>query len=252
MSARIDLFGCPVDALTMAESLARIEEIIEHGEPQQHMAVNANKVVEMDRDAELREIVRSSAIINADGAAVVFASRFLGTPVPERVTGVDLFVALMELAAAKGYRPYLLGARPEVVQAVVDKYSGGENPVDFAGFRDGYFPESEDEAVAREIGNARADMLFVAIPTPRKEKFLGRYRDVMGVPFLMGVGGTFDVVVGKVSRAPELFRENGLEWLWRLIQEPKKMWRRNVYGSTTFVLRVLRARYFGYRLPEEG
>ncbi len=250
MAGRIDLFGCPVDALTMDESLARIEQIIELGEPRQHMAVNANKVVEMERDGELREIVRGSAIINADGAAVVYASRFLGTPVPERVTGVDLFVALMELAAQKGYRPYLLGARPEVVQAVVEKYSALENAVQFAGFRDGYFPESEDEAVARQIAETGAHMLFVAIPTPRKEKFLGRYRDLMGVPFLMGVGGTFDVVSGKVARAPALFRNNGLEWLWRLIQEPGKMWRRNVYGSTTFVWRVLRARFFGYRLPE--
>ena len=248
---RVDLMGCPVDGLTLRQTVARVRELVRRGEPTQHMCVNANKVVQMHGDPELRRIVRESDLISADGAGVMLASHLLGRPLPTRVTGVDLFMELMRLAPLEGWRPYLIGARPEVIERTVGVLEERFPGLRLAGYRDGYFKEAEDEEVARTIRASQADLLFVGMPSPRKEIFLGRWLAEMEVPFAMGVGGTFDVVAGHVQRAPRWARDSGLEWAFRLAQEPRKMWRRNVYGSTTFLYRTVRASQGAYRLPED-
>lgn len=249
--SRVDLMGCPIDSLTLRQTVARVRELVELGEPAQHMCVNANKVVQMHADAELRRIVRDSTLISADGAGVVLASRLLGRPIPSRVTGVDLFLELMRLAPLEGWRPYLIGAKPEVIERTVEVLQGRFPGLRLAGYRDGYFKEDEDPAIAAQIRDSGADLLFVGMPSPRKETFLGRHLHTMDVPFTMGVGGTFDVVSGTVQRAPGWAQRSGLEWAFRLAQEPRKMWRRNVYGSTTFLYRTVCASRGTYRLPED-
>ena len=248
MSMRIDLMGIPIDCLGFDETLDRIEEMIAEGGTHQHMAVNAGKVVTMTQDAELARIVAGCDLINADGAAVVMASQFLGQPLPERVAGVDLFVALIGRASERGYRPYFLGARPEIVEEVVRIFTAEYPKLEVAGWRDGYFGDEEEEEIVAAIRGSGAHMVFVAIPSPKKEKFLGRWLEAMEIPFCMGVGGSFDVVAGKTSRAPKVLQNVGLEWAWRLAQEPRRMWRRYLVGNTVFVARVLQARFSSYRI----
>lgn len=226
MSRRLELMGCEVDNLDMEETLLRIEEFIHEGSPHQHVVINADKVVKAHRDPELRRIINECALINADGMPVVWASRLLGKPLKERVAGVDLFDALMRRAAEKGWRVYLLGAREEVVSGVMHLYEKRYPSLVFAGYRNGYWKAEEEASVAAAIGEARPDLLFVAISSPKKEQFLGRYQAEMKVPFAMGVGGTFDVAVGKVKRAPVWMQKSGFEWFYRFLQEPRRMFHR--------------------------
>lgn len=226
VNQRIELLGCQVDNLDMEETVQRIEEFIRDGSPHQHVVINADKVVKAHRDPELRQIINECALINADGMPVVWASRLLGKPLKERVAGVDLFDAVMRRAAEKGWRVYLLGAREEVVLGVKDLYEKRYPALVFAGYRNGYWKPEEEVDVAAGIAASRADVLFVAISSPKKEQFLGRYQAEMKVPFAMGVGGTFDVAVGRVKRAPLWMQKTGFEWFYRFLQEPRRMFRR--------------------------
>jgi N-acetylglucosaminyldiphosphoundecaprenol N-acetyl-beta-D-mannosaminyltransferase len=235
---RIRICGIPVDILTMEESVAAACELIATGQPHQHVAINAAKVVAARRDPELRHIIESCAIANADGQSVVWASRLLGPQLPERVTGIDFMLRMWEVAAAKGYRVFLLGSKPQTVlkAAEVARSQG----VDIVGARSGYWSEDEEAAVVEEVARARPDLLFVGLPTPRKERFLHRHLHELKVPLAVGVGGSFDVVAGEVTRAPLWMQKAGLEWLHRMRQEPRRLLRRYVLGNITFVALVAR------------
>lgn len=232
---RIELMGCAVDNLSMEETLSTIEGFIASGRPHQHVVVNVDKLVKAQRDAELRRIINDCDLINADGMPVVWASRLLGKPLKERVAGVDLFEALMRRSAQKGWRVFLLGAREEIVGAVRTLYEAKYPGLTIAGHRNGYWSAGEDEQIAEQIAAARADILFVAISSPKKEQFLGRYQARMKVPFAMGVGGTFDVAAGKVKRAPKWMQSCGLEWFYRFLQEPRRMFRRYFIEDMAFI-----------------
>jgi len=236
MTNRITLMGCQVDNLTMEETLGRIEGFIQSGLPHQHVVVNVDKLVKASRDPELRQIINDCALINVDGMPVVWASRLLGKPLKERVAGVDLFEALMRRAGEKGWRVFLLGAREEVVSAVASTYQRKYPKLVLAGYRNGYWKgEAEEAEVVRQIRDSRADLLFVAISSPKKEQFLGRYQAEMKIPFAMGVGGTFDVAIGRVKRAPLWMQRSGLEWFYRFLQEPRRMFRRYFIDDMAFI-----------------
>jgi len=200
--SRIEMMGCTIDNLSMEETLQTIEGFIASGRPHQHVVVNVDKLVKAQHDLELRQISNECALINADGMPVVWASRLLGKPLKERVAGVDLFEALMARAAEKGWRVYLLGAKEDIVSRVLQLYQARFPKLVFAGYRNGYWTAGEENAVVDQIAAARADLLFVAISSPKKEQFLGAYQARMKIPFAMGVGGTFDVVAGKVNVHP--------------------------------------------------
>jgi len=227
--------GCAVDNLNMAETLDVVEGFIRSGKPHQHVVVNVDKIVKANRDPALRQIINDCDLINADGMPVVWASRLLGKPLKERVTGVDLFEALMARAAEKGWRVFLLGAREEVVSGVARLYPARYPGLTLAGYRNGYWTPGEEEKVVEEIAATRPDILFVAISSPKKEAFLARYQAAMKVPFAMGVGGTFDVAVGLVKRAPVWMQNAGLEWFYRFLQEPRRMFRRYFIDDMAFV-----------------
>ena len=232
---RIRMMGCWVDNLTMEETLGTVENFIHSGRPHQHVVVNVDKIVKASRDPVLRNIINGCDLINADGMPVVWASRLLGKPLKERVTGVDLFESLMERAAEKGWRVFLLGAREEVVSRVAQIYPARYPGLTIAGYRNGYWKPEEEAAVADAIAATRPDILFVAISSPKKENFLARYQAAMKIPFAMGVGGTFDVAVGLVRRAPVWMQKAGLEWFYRFLQEPRRMFRRYFIDDMAFV-----------------
>lgn len=226
MNGRVEFMGCFIDNLSMEETLQRIESLIRSGRPHQHAVVNVDKVVKASRDPELRRIINECTLVNVDGMPLVWASRLLGKSLKERVTGVDLFQALVERAAEKGWRVFFLGAREEVVRAVKDLYAGKFPRLRLAGYRNGYWSPDQEAEVVRLIAESRPQLLFVAMSSPKKEEFLSRYQAAMKVPFAMGVGGSFDVVVGEVKRAPRWMQQCGLEWFYRFLQEPGRMFRR--------------------------
>jgi N-acetylglucosaminyldiphosphoundecaprenol N-acetyl-beta-D-mannosaminyltransferase len=236
MSERITLMGCSIDNLSMEETLQTIEGFIHTGKPHQHVVVNVDKLVKASRDPELRQIINDCALINVDGMPVVWASRLLGKPLKERVAGVDLFEALMRRAGDRGWRVFLLGAQEEVVSKVAATYQHKYPRLVLAGYRNGYWKgELEEAQVVEQIRDARPDLLFVAISSPKKEQFLGRYQAEMKIPFAMGVGGTFDVAIGHVRRAPVWMQKSGLEWFFRFLQEPRRMFRRYFIEDMAFV-----------------
>jgi N-acetylglucosaminyldiphosphoundecaprenol N-acetyl-beta-D-mannosaminyltransferase len=231
---QVVLFGVPIDNLTLAETVDRIEEMVRSGSTHQHVVVNVDKIVKLQRDAKLREAILDCDLINADGQPVVWASRLLGKPLRERVAGIDLFGALIERCTERGFRPFLLGARQEVVEKAVAVLKARHPRLEMAGWRNGYWNAGEEAAVVAQIKQARPDVLFVAMSSPMKEVFLRRWKGELQVPFVMGVGGTFDVTAGMVKRAPSWMQRCGLEWLYRLVQEPQRMWRRYLVEDMTF------------------
>ncbi|MDD5489010.1 MAG: WecB/TagA/CpsF family glycosyltransferase, partial [Candidatus Omnitrophica bacterium] len=192
------------------------------------------------QDPALMEIISSCDMINADGMSVVWASRLLGKALKERVTGIDLMQRLVERSASRGYALYFLGARKEVVERVVGIYKEKFPDIHIAGYRDGYWREDEEPGLVRDIRDSGAQILFLAISSPRKERFLSRYLAEMNVPFVMGVGGSFDVVAGVTRRAPVWMQKSGLEWFYRFSQEPARMWKRYIPGNMRFIGLVCR------------
>jgi N-acetylglucosaminyldiphosphoundecaprenol N-acetyl-beta-D-mannosaminyltransferase len=236
MTPAITLMGCRIDNLSMEETLARIGEFIRSGQPHQHVVVNVDKLVKASRDPGLRRIINECALVNADGMPVVWASRLLGKPLKERVAGVDLFEALMRRASEAGWRVFLLGAKEDVVAEVSVSYRRRYPGLVVAGWRHGYWQgEGEEAAVAAQVRESKADLLFVAISSPKKEQFLGRWQESMRIPFAMGVGGSFDVAIGRVRRAPLWMQRAGLEWFYRFLQEPRRMFRRYFIDDMAFV-----------------
>jgi N-acetylglucosaminyldiphosphoundecaprenol N-acetyl-beta-D-mannosaminyltransferase len=241
MTPSITMMGCRIDNLSMEETLGRIEDFIRSGKPHQHVVVNVDKLVKASRDEGLRRIINDCALVNADGMPVVWASRLLGKPLKERVTGVDLFEALMRRAGERGWRVFLLGARREVVAQVAETYRRRYPQLVVAGWRDGYWQgEAEEAEVAAQVRASGADLLFVAIGSPKKEQFLGRWQATMRIPFAMGVGGTFDVAIGRVKRAPRWMQRAGLEWFYRFLQEPRRMFRRYFIEDMAFLWLLLK------------
>jgi N-acetylglucosaminyldiphosphoundecaprenol N-acetyl-beta-D-mannosaminyltransferase len=248
MSERITLMGCHIDNLSMEETLRAIEGFIHTGKPHQHVVVNVDKLVKASRDPELRQIINDCALINVDGMPVVWASRLLGKPLKERVAGVDLFEALMRRAGEKGWRVFLLGAKEEVVSKVAATYQHKYPQLVLAGYRNGYWKgELEEAQVVEQIREARPDLLFVAISSPKKEQFLGRWQADMKIPFAMGVGGTFDVAIGHVKRAPVWMQKSGLEWFYRFLQEPRRMFRRYFIEDMAFLRLFIKEAVSGRR-----
>jgi N-acetylglucosaminyldiphosphoundecaprenol N-acetyl-beta-D-mannosaminyltransferase len=244
MHKRINLLGTPVDDLTMQETLSLIAAAIEDKRSIHHTVVNAGKIVSMHENPELKESVVNADLINADGQAVVWASKFFGQPLKERVAGIDLMKNLVALAHEKKYKLFFFGAKEEVLKKLVDKYTLQYSKDIIAGYRNGYFKKEDEAKIAQQIADSKANILFVAITSPIKENFLYQNREILKhVNFTMGVGGSFDVEAGFVKRAPLWMQRSGLEWLYRVYQEPKRMFKRYLTGNLKFIKLVLQYKF---------
>jgi N-acetylglucosaminyldiphosphoundecaprenol N-acetyl-beta-D-mannosaminyltransferase len=250
---RIEIMGCPMDYATMAETVETIRTNIASGSFTQHVVVNVAKLVNMQTDPGLRESVQACDLINIDGMGVVLAGRFLGHPIPERVAGIDLFHELIAMSAQYQYPVFLLGAEEPVVKTTVEVLQRNHPSLKIAGYHHGFFWNDEASVVAT-IKTSGAKLLFVAITSPRKENFIHQWREELGVDFVMGVGGTFDVVAGKVMRAPVWMQRTGLEWLFRVLQEPDRLWKRYLTTNSRFLAMLIMAkvRQLSSRSPTEG
>ncbi len=245
MERRINILNTVIDNYSMKEIVELIDQNIQNKTKISHVVVNAGKIVDLQSDLQLRKSVNECDIINADGQAVVWASKVLGKPLKERVAGIDLMINLVKLADIKNYKIFFFGAKENVVKEVVKKYSEQYSSKIIAGYRNGYFNKEEEREIATAISESGANILFVAISSPTKEKFLYENRDILNnINFTMGVGGSFDVVSGKVKRAPVWMQNVGLEWFFRFLQEPKRMWKRYLVGNTKFIILVFREKFF--------
>jgi N-acetylglucosaminyldiphosphoundecaprenol N-acetyl-beta-D-mannosaminyltransferase len=245
------VLGLWLDSLTIEQTVARCVDAIEDGDHLSIGVVNAAKIVRMRRDERLRRAVLGCDLILADGQSVVWAGKLAGSPLPERVAGIDLLQALLPEAALRGYRVYFLGARPEALGRMLDAVEEAYPTLQIAGARDGYFSAAEAPAVAQEIRDSKADLLFLGMSSPKKELFEQRWGPQTGAWVIHGVGGSFDVLAGEVRRAPLWWRKHGMEWLYRAIQEPLRLGPRYLTTNVRFiglvVLEVLRRRLFPRR-----
>ena len=233
--ARIHFLGVPVDILSESETIGLAIDAMRRSILRRHVALNVAKFVTMRHNEELRRDVVESDIIGIDGMGIILALRLFGYFKGERVPGIDLMEGLMARCAAEGFRPYVLGARREVLERALAVARERWPGLQFAGARDGYFTPAQEAAVVADIARSGADCLFVAMPTPRKEQFLRRHANQLNVPFIMGVGGSIDVLAGLVKRAPRWMQRSGLEWFYRIEQEPRRMFWRYASTNTRFV-----------------
>lgn len=234
----VKILGVPVHPLTMNESVAVLEEKLQKKEQAFVVTANAEIIMMCQQDKEYNNIVSEQAdLVLPDGAGAVWAGRYLGNEVPERVAGFDLYNQLLKLSADKGYKVYFFGGAPGVAEAAKNKAEELYSGVQIVGCRNGYFTEAEEEAIIKEINDAAPDMLFVALGAPKQEKWLVKYRNQLKPRVLMGIGGSFDVLAGKMERAPKWMQEASLEWAFRLYKQPSRFMR--MLALPKFVLKVI-------------
>jgi N-acetylglucosaminyldiphosphoundecaprenol N-acetyl-beta-D-mannosaminyltransferase len=232
---RARVLGCEIDALDLDATADLCAEVVTHGLRATHVSVNAAKLVSMRDDPRMREIITNSEIVSADGQAIVWAAKLLGSRLPGRVAGIDLMEKLLALAADAHWRVYLLGAEQRVLDLAIERIRERYPSLEVCGSHHGYFSHADEPTILRSIEKARPDLVFVAMSSPRKEYWIARHRERLAVPLVMGVGGALDVLAGKTRRAPMFMRRVGLEWLFRLAQEPRRLFARYLLTNLRFL-----------------
>jgi N-acetylglucosaminyldiphosphoundecaprenol N-acetyl-beta-D-mannosaminyltransferase len=219
----IKILGLRVDRLTMDDALTVIQNFVSERTPRHVVTADASMVVLARDDANLKRIVLAADLVTPDGAGILWASKLLGFPIRHKVSGVDLVEKLCKISSEKGLRLYFLGSGPGVAESaaanLITRYPGAA----IVGTRHGFFTSEDEAAVVDEIAVANADVIFVAFGIPKQEKFIDRHKAALGIPVSIGVGGSFDVYSGLVKRAPVWMQNSGLEWIFRLYQNPKKI-----------------------------
>jgi N-acetylglucosaminyldiphosphoundecaprenol N-acetyl-beta-D-mannosaminyltransferase len=234
---RVEILGCPFDAITEREAVEAVFEWRDAPERKTHHIVTVNVAILMmaRNDAKLAAAIENADLVVVDGKPLVWTSRWLGAPVPEKVSGVDLMRRLLEIGNERGLSVFLLGTTQERLD-VLERVIRAKYPnVVIAGTRNGYFKQADWPDVTRQIREAKADLLLVGMPAPFKEVWCEQHREELATPAILGVGGAFDVMAGFVPRAPRFMQEAGLEWAWRLAMEPRKLWKRYLVTNSAFL-----------------
>ena len=231
---RINILGISVDTYSMSETVEKIRQAVESRERMRVVTANPEMIYASDQDQRLKQLINSADVVTADGIGVVWAARRLGTPVQERVTGIDLVQALFPAANAGKWRVFFLGGKPGVAEQAAKKVIDEYPEIDLTVMH-GYFKAEEESSVLERIVAFRPDLLLVGMGAPYQEYWVVEHSRLATVS--MGVGGSFDALAGTVIRAPKRIQELHIEWLYRLWKEPKR-WRRQVV-LPRFVVRVL-------------
>lgn len=239
---QVRVLGVTYTAMTMDDAVTFMQNAVREGRSLTHGDVNAAKMMELRKNPALLDAITACDVVLADGIGIVIASRLLGDGTLQRVPGIDLMTTLIEELGRTGTRFYFLGARDTVVQRVVERVRKTCGDHAIAGCHHGYFAWSESGAIARQIADSKADILFVGMSTPRKELFLHENRAILDrVPVRMSVGGSFDVYGGQIARAPLWVRRCCMEWLFRFLKEPRRLWRRVFLQYPAFLVLVFGA-----------
>ena len=240
----VDVLNVRIDNITMSEAIARITAMLDGRKPRQVCFINPHYINETFRVTEYKRVLDEAALVLADGFGTRLAGKILHRPIRQNLCGTDLFPRLCAALADGARSIYLLGAAPGAAALVAawvrERYPG----VVIKGWHHGFFSIEEEEAVIQEIAQSGADILIAAMGVPKQELWLHRHRQRLNVKVAIGFGGLFDCFAGRVPRAPQWVREIGMEWMYRLIQEPRRMWRRYLIGNALFLARVLHQRLF--------
>lgn len=237
MRNRIAVLNVMIDVVTMKEAVTTVKQFVLQKKPHLIVTPNAEMIMMANKDKQLAHIINKADLVIPDGAGVVWAARYQGNLMPERVAGYDLVQCLLREAVNEKYRIYLFGGAPGVAdkarKIAEDRFPG----VKIVGTRNGFFNKQEEAEILNEIKTCQPDILLVALGVPRQEKWLDEYKDELRVPAAIGVGGTFDVMAGLVQRAPLWMQRSNLEWLFRLLSEPKRAIR--MLALPRFVIKVM-------------
>jgi N-acetylglucosaminyldiphosphoundecaprenol N-acetyl-beta-D-mannosaminyltransferase len=236
---KVNVFGIAVSRMSMQETIDYIIEAIHQNKPHQVVTINPIMVMMALEDPEFMSIMHRAELIVPDGTGVVWAAKYKGTPVKERVPGCDLLYELMKAGESHRWKVYLLGASPEVIAETASRLKAAYPRIDIVGYHHGYFTPEEDQRIVEEIKQADPQLLFVASQLDRQEPWIHEYRDQLNIPIMMGVGGSFDVIAGRVKRAPKAFQKLHLEWFYRLMKEPTRF--KRMLALPKFVGKVIRA-----------
>jgi N-acetylglucosaminyldiphosphoundecaprenol N-acetyl-beta-D-mannosaminyltransferase len=238
---RVIVMECPFDSVTFDQAVDRVIDWCRHATSAKTVVtMNAALLVSMRKDAALAAACRAGDLIVPDGVPVVWASSLVRRPLTARVAGCDLMQALLARGGREGLRVFFLGARENVVAELARRCAHDYPGLQVAGYRNGYFTDSDVDDVVAQVRHSSADIVFIGMPSPFKEIFAERHRDDFNAPVIMGVGGSFDVLAGFVKRAPASWQKVGMEWSWRLLMEPRKLWRRYLVTNTLFLAHVAR------------
>lgn len=256
MTPKINICNVIIDNLSMEEAIRSIEALVKKKKPAIVVTPNIDHIIKLQKDTNFREIYKNASLVLADGMPLLWAARFLGGSLKEKVSGSDLFLKLCELAAEKGHRLFFLGGRPgaalKASEILKDKYPNIQiigtysPPFDFEN------DKAENDKVVRMIKNAKPDILFVGLGAPKQEKWIYKHRNEYQVPVSIGIGASFEFVAGIVKRAPVWMQKAGLEWLWRLIQEPKRLWKRYLVDDMKFFWLVFKQKLNQIKNPAEN
>lgn len=240
---RIKILGIPVDMVNMNQAMEIFEKLMESEDCSLIVTPNSEIIVNASRDNELKEIITSADLVIPDGIGLVYASRILGCPLSERVTGIDFLNSVLGWLEQNDKSIYFLGSKPGkdgkpgVAELAAIHIKEAFTGLKVAGTHHGYFSRNEEAELIKEINDSGADFLCVALGAPKQEKFIAKYREILQVKAAIGVGGSLDVWAGTVKRAPEFYRKHGLEWLYRFIQEPSRY--KRIAALPLFMLKVL-------------
>lgn len=238
---KVDFLGLSFDRVTMDQAVARIEEFVHESTPHKIFCPNVALLIWSRRNEELRRFYETCDLLPAEGMGIYSALHLLSDSLPELFSAVFLFFNLIDLAAKKGYKLYLLGTKQEILENTVQSLKHKYPTLNIVGYQNGYFTPDDEPQIVKEISRIRPDILFLGMSSPLKEFFVKRNLQQMEVPVCIGVGGTFDVVAGVFKLAPNWMRKLGLEWFYRLVQEPRRMWKRYLSTNSIFAYLVIKA-----------
>lgn len=234
---KASVLGCRVDIVNMKEALEVIKELINRREPGQIITLNAEIIQRAQKEPALKDVFDKARLVTPDGIGVVWALRRQGYPVKQRVTGIGLTERIIDLATEHGWRLFFLGGKPGVADQAAKRLRESRPNLQVVGTHHGYFADGEEEQIIESIRGTAPDILLVGLGAPKQEYWIARHLERVNVPVCIGVGGSLDVLSGKVQRAPDCWQRLGLEWLYRLVQEPKRIKRQ--MALPVFALRVL-------------
>ena len=238
MGTRVNLFGIDIDNLTFEEALEKIIGIVESNHKGYVVTANVDHIVRLQDEPDFRKAYAGALLVLADGMPIVMSSRLLGVPLKSRITGADLFPAICRVASERGFKIFLLGGLPGVAEKAAQKLKTMYPSIKFVGIYSPPFgfekSDTESEKIRRMINDVAPDILFIGVGAPKQEMWIHKHIEELNIKVALCVGGAFDFVAGKVRRAPKILQKLALEWFWRLIHEPKRLWRRYILYDTRF------------------
>ncbi len=241
MMKTVEMLGIKLNPLTMDETVTVVDqEFIQKNKPLHLMGVNADKINQCYEDSNMMKIVNNCGVVNADGASVVLAGKYLGIDIPERVAGIDLMQELLKLSENKSYSVYFFGAKEEVVKKMLNNFKQVYPNLKVSGYRNGYFSDEEVDSISEDIRQKKPQIVFVGITSPKKEILIERFLEDGIQSVFMGVGGSFDVLSGTIKRAPLWMQKAHLEWLFRVMNEPRRLFKRYFVGNVEFIKAIVK------------